>query len=467
MADMQQKQNLTTTQRQEQVMTHHQIQALELLFQPVLELQSTIDSEIEKNPILETDFDCDPESTAPEISTDDDEWLEKILKLDEESRYIRTRNSSKFSQDDEERRQFYLDSVTEEESFQKLLVDQIKFLDLEPKLESVCEVVISGLDDDGFLSTHPADLAMASGSTMAEVEKAIKTVQQLDPPGVAARDLRERLMIQLERRGLSDAKAYAAVRDHLDDIANNRLPQVAKKMDISIEELKDIIAVIQTLSPHLNTESVSPHEYVREEVDIIEENGELMIKMHNDYLPSLRISSNYKQLLNDPGTPKDTREYIKEKIRSGVFLINSVLQRQSTIKRIVTAIVDWQKEYFLKGESFMKPMTMAQIAEKAGIHETTVSRAVASKYLRCKHGLIPLRHFFSTGYESGDGSEVSNNVVKGAIKTLIDNEDATKPLSDSEISDELKKQGYTVARRTVAKYRESLGILPSNIRRQY
>jgi len=452
--------------RQEQVMTHHQIQALELLFQPVLELQSTINSEIEKNPVLETDFDEDPDPKEL-AGGDDEEWLEKVLKLDEESRYIRGRSLGKVSQEDEERRQHYLDSITEEVTFQQSLLEQLNFLDIEDSLHDCCEVVVSGLDDDGYLKSHPADLAMAAGAKMELVSKAIETVQQLDPPGVAAKDLKERLLIQLSRKGLADSLAYKAVRDHLDDIGGNRLPQVAKKMGIEMDELKDAIEVIQSLSPRLVAEPVSPHEYIREEVDIVEEGGELKVKMNNEYLPSLRISSQYRDLLKSSDTPKDTRDYIKEKVRAGVFLINSVLQRQTTIRKIVSAIVEWQAEYFLSGASHLKPMTMAQIAEKAGIHETTVSRAVAGKHLRCKHGLIPMRSFFSTGYEAEDGSIVSNNVVKDVIKEMVGAEDPYKPMSDSEIADELKKKGYNVARRTVAKYREVLGIPPSNIRRQY
>ena len=463
--DFEQRQTLTPSQRQEQVMTHHQIQALELLSQPVLELQSAINAEIEKNPVLETDFD--EEQPASKELGDDDDWLEKVLKLDEESRFIRGRVAGRVSEEEEERRQHYLDSITEEMTFQQSLVEQLKFLDIDDKLKNCCEVVISGLDDDGYLKSHPADLAMAAGASMAFIEKAIDTVQDLEPVGVAARDLRERLLLQLERKEMTGSPAYIAIRDHLDDIGGNRLPQVAKKMGISIDDLKDIIEVIQSLNPRLVAEPVSPHEYIREEVDIVDEGGELKVKMNNEYLPSLRISGQYKDLLKDPNTTKETRDYIKDKVRAGVFLINSVLQRQTTIKKIVSAIVEWQSEYFLKGATFMRPMTMAQIAEKAGIHETTVSRAVAGKHLRCKHGLIPMRKFFSTGYESEDGSIVSNNVVKDIIRGLVDKEDSYNPLSDSDIAGELKKQGYNVARRTVAKYRDLLAIPPSNLRRQY
>lgn len=466
MADIVQKQNLTQTQRQEQIMTHQQIQALELLFLPALELEAMINDEIQKNPVLDTEAHEDTEQEK-EVNIDDDEWLEKILKLDEESRYIKVGASSSYSPDVEEKRKHYLESVTEEKTFQETLLEQLRFLDLTPEKYSCCEVVISGLDDRGFLKSHPADLAMAAGQSLEKIKEAVEIIQQLEPAGVAATDLKERLLLQLTRVGRKDSQTYIAVRDYLDDIAANHLPDVAKKMDISINDLKECIREIQGLNPRLNTESVSPHEYIKEEVIIDEENGEPYVKVNNQYLPNLYISKHYKELLQDSSTPKETKDYIKEKLHSGVFLINSIIQRQTTIKKIASALVEEQRDFFVKGVDFLRPLTMAQIALKIGIHETTVSRAVAGKYLRCKHGLFPMRSFFSSGYEGEDGNAISKNVVKNAIKSLIGTEDDASPLSDSEIVEELKKEGYKVARRTVAKYRESMNILPSNLRRQY
>ena len=465
--DLSQKQNILQTMRQEQVMTHQQIQALELLFLPVLELDAAITSEIEKNPVLEVEKSPETAEAEPEM-VDGDEWLDKVMKLDEENRYIRAGSSTgAYSKDAEEKRQYYLDSITDEPSFQELLLEQLKFLDLTPEQRDCCESVISGLDDDGYLISHPADLAMASGQSMAVVNEAIRTVQQLDPPGVAAPDLRGRLMLQLERQGRQKEPVYTAVSKYLEEIAANHLPQVAKKMQLSIEELKDVINEIQKLNPRLSSDTVSPHEYIKEEVTVEKENDELKVRMNNEHLPNLYISKNYRELLNEPNTPKETRDYIKEKLQAGVFLINSIIQRQLTIRKITNALVEYQQDYFLKGKEFLKPLTMAQIAEKVGIHETTVSRAVSGKYLRCDYGLIPLRSFFTSGYETEDGQTVSKNVVMDVIREMIDAEDPAEPLSDSTIVEELKKKGYNVARRTVAKYRDGMNILPSNLRRKY
>lgn len=462
--DISQRQNLTQTMRQEQTMTQRQIQALELLFLPALELQAMIDVELGKNPVL--DLDDPPEERKSDEGIDDDEWLERIMKLDEENRYIPSRNTT-YSRDDEEKRRYYLESVCSEQTFQESLLDQLRFIDLSEEARAGCEVVISGLDDDGYLTSHPADLAMASGQSVESINQAIDVVKKLDPPGVAAKDLRERLLIQLERSGRTDAPAHAVVRDHLDEIARNHLPQVAKSMRMSIDELKEVVEEIQSLNPRLAKEAVSPLEYVNEEVVITEADGELKAKINNDFLPNLRISAHYRNLLKDPSTAKETKDYIKEKLRSGVFLINSIIQRQTTIKKIVDQIVKEQETFFKNGPDQLKPLTMAHVAKEIGVHETTVSRAVASKFLRCSHGLFPLKHFFSTGYATEDGESVSKNVVKDAIRKLVDNEEPTSPLSDSQMVKELKKQGYKVARRTVAKYRESMNILPSNLRRQY
>jgi len=451
--------------RQEQVMTHQQIQALEMLFLPVLELEALIDAELEKNPILNTE----PEAETQEVKADsDDEWLDKVLQLDDENRYIKSTRSVTHTADDEERRNHYLDSVTTEQTFQEFLMDQLRFMDLDDELKACCEVVISGLSDNAYLEAHPADIAMVSGQGLELVNEAIAVVQSLEPAGVAAMNLRERLLIQLVRKGMEGSLTYKVVDKHLDDVGSNHLPQVARKMKVSIDELKDAIEDMQMLSPRISTEgSVSPHEYIQEEVTVVEEKGEFKIKLNNEYLPSLYISKNYRDLLGNDETPKETRDYVKEKVRSGVFLINSVLQRQTTIRKISTTIVDMQDEFFRKGTEHLKPMTMSQIADKVGIHETTVSRAVSGKYMRCKYGLLPLRSFFSTGYELDDGKSISKNVVKEAIKKLIDAEDTYSPMSDSALAKELKNQNYNVARRTVAKYRESMNILPSNLRRQY
>lgn len=464
--DINQSQRARMEARQEQVMTRRQIQALEMLFSPAQDLESLVREEIEKNPILETGLEEDMPEDFREKDASDDDWLESVLKLDEESRYIRNYRFN-LSDEEEERRREYLHSLPVEQTFQESLLEQLRFLDLDPATRACCEAVVSGLDDHGYLKAHPADLAMASGRKLDEVRAAIAIVKELDPPGVAAADVRERLLCQLERSGRRDSPAYVAVRDHLSELANNQLPKVARKMRISVEELKSVMVEIQGLSPRIRPAEIDQSDYVREEVSVVREGDQLTVKLNNEYLPSLRISRQYKRLLDDPDAPKETRDYVKEKIKAGVFLINSLIQRQTTIRKIVEEIVQSQRDYFLTGPDRLKPMTMAAVAERVGVHETTVSRAVSGKHLRCANGLVPLKSFFTGGYETEQGEAVSKNVVVDLVRDLIADEDERAPLSDNEIAARLKDAGYPVARRTVTKYREQIGILPSNIRRKY
>lgn len=460
--DLTQQQHAAQTMRQEQTMTHQQIQALEMLAKPALELQGIVAAELEKNPVLEAE---NPEEENVELAKEE-EWFEALLNLDEQPTYSRDRVYS-VSPEDEERRRHYLDSVTAEETFHESLLRQLRLVDLDDKLRAACEVVLSGLDDDGYLSAHPADLAMVSGQTLKVVNAAVKVIQQLEPAGVAAHDLRERLMIQLERNGRKESLTYIAVRDHLDKIANNQLPAVARKLRIRVDQLRDVLEEIRSLSPHLERPDTRAVEFVQEEATVTEEKGELQVQIRNDYMPRLFISAHYRKLLTDPDTPRDTRDYIRSKIRAATFLMNSLDQRQSTLRRIVEAIVRVQADFFHHGTGAMRPLTMSEIAKQIGVHETTVSRAVCGKYVRCKFGLFALRSFFCAHCESEDGGTVSSVVVRNHIQRLIADEDPLNPLSDGEIAVCLKRVGFKVARRTVAKYREQLGILSSRLRQKY
>ena len=462
---LRQKQSSIMDLRQEQTMTHQQIQALELLSIPVLELEHMVNEELATNPTLESDAEGQAEEELP-ANLEDEEWLEMVMMLDDNRRFLSS-PSRYVSSDEEEQQRHFLESVVYQQSLHDSLFDQLRLSDVPDEIRECAETVISGLDEDGYLTSHPADLAMVAGVSMDAVNEALVLVQGFDPPGIAARDLRERLLLQLARQGRQDSKAYEAVEQYFDELAANHIPLVARKMKVPLEELQEILEQIKGLTPHVSDGYTSPHEYIQEEVTVEEKDGELRAHMKNDYLPSLHISQHYRQLLNAPETGKDVREYVKEKIRSGVFMINSIIQRQTTIQKIVNALMERQEDFFIHGPEFLKPLTMASIADQVGVHETTVSRAVAGKYLRCKHGLIALRDFFTTGYRDEDGNNISNSVVKTVIRRLIANETPDAPYSDSQIAAELKKSGLKVARRTVAKYREAEGILPSNLRRQF
>lgn len=466
-----QQQQPVQQQQQEQALTHQQIQALELLAAPAVDLQGLIVKEMEKNPVLEASNDDEPlqaipEQEAPENDPERD-WAESLVQLADTLPVYR-RSTRSWSPEDEQRREHFLSSITPKETLHDTIEEQLRFAGLNADTQERCELIVSSLDEEGYLRGHPADLAMASGCSLDAIEEALAVVQSCEPAGIATRDLRERLMIQLQRRGGQESLAYRVVADHLADLGANRMPVITRALQVNLDELRAAIAEIRSLDPHLSRpESVAQSEYVQEEVEVVEEDGRLEVRLNSNRVPNLRISAHYRTLLRDPDTPADVRTYIRDKIRGAAFLINSLHQRQSTLERITQAIVEVQEGFFRAGMEHMKPLTMAQVAQRIGVHETTVSRGVAGKFMRCRYGLIPLRRFFTAGLEDTDGESVSNVVIKNRINKLIETENQAKPLSDSRISKLLHEQGLQVARRTVAKYRESLGILASNLRRQY
>jgi len=458
-------------QRQEQIMTHQQIQSLEMLAAPVADLRQIITTEMHNNPVIEADFDSvEPlpaEEEPPANGEDEERWIEQLVSIGNESSPggdVQPRNTP----EEEEKREYMFHAITEKRTLHQQLEDQLRFLDLEEYLENACQLVIDTVDDDGYIKTHPADLSMAAGLPLEQVENAIQIVQKFEPAGVAARDLRERFLIQLERKGQKDTLAYKAVAEYCNELAENRLREIAQKLGIEMPEMKDIFEVLKSLDPCLSEAPAHTEAtYVMEEVTVENKSDGPQVKVKNDMLPSVSISAHYKKLLSDPNVQKQTKQYIKEKIKAATSFIENLSQRQHTLERISRCIVDYQTEFFKYGPSYLKPMTMAKVAESAGVHETTVSRSVAGKYLRCDYGLFPLRDFFSTGYAAKDGQSVSNRVVSNKIRELITAEDPTKPLSDTKIAKALNKEGLDVARRTVAKYREQMKILPSSKRRRY
>ena len=469
----------TQEQRLQMVLAPQLRQSLRLLQVPALELRTLVQEELQKNPALEEvieakePIEVQGEEEAPEESTaeiDLREEFEILARLDEEWReYFRQSESVRgYNPELEEHRRFMFESLTRPESLQEHLLWQLSLTVQDDEERKIGELLIGSLDDNGYLSTSLEELAESTGYPVEKLEKVLRIIHEFDPVGVGARDLRECLLLQLRRLGKEDSLAAAIVRDHLRLIAAHKYPEIAKAMKADLKEVQNAAAFIATLEPRpARMFTGSETQYVLPEVVVRKVGDEYVVILNNDHVPHIRISKFYRRMLEDPKTPEHVKQYIREKVRAGAFLIKSIHQRQNTIYRIAREIVRIQREFLDNGVEYLKPLTMAQIAGVLGLHETTVSRAIANKYMQTPQGTFEMKYFFTPGYRTADGREVSNKTIKDAIARLIEQEDPASPLSDQAIARLLEKQGIKVARRTVAKYREEMKILPSHLRRSY
>jgi RNA polymerase sigma-54 factor len=444
-------------------------QSLQILQAPALELQQIIQLELAQNPVLEVE--------VPEVSLEDampdspDDEIGQLSKLDEEWReyYAQQRASqaSPRTSEDDERQRFLLDSITAETTLQEHLLGQLSLADVRDlKLREHCEFIVGNIDDDGFLHTSIEELSLRHGVPIEDLRRAKEIVQGFEPAGVGAENLRECLMLQLERQGRKNSLAHRIVDNHLDDLAHKRYTLLARKLAAPQEQISRAVEMIASLDPR-PAQGFCPtrNHYVTADIRAERTNGSFHPVMSQHDLPHLRISNAYKDILTQPGTNAEARSYIREKIRGAKFLIRSIAQRQSTIQRIATEIIAHQKEFFEHGAGHLKPLNMATVAEAVGVHETTVSRAIAGKYMSTPHGVFELKYFFTSGVKTEGGDDLSNTAVKSAIHEILKNEPTHKPYSDEQIVHHLNGRGIKVARRTVAKYREAMGVLPSHLRK--
>ncbi len=447
-------------------------QSLQVLQAATMELRHLVRQELEENPVLEDEStDVSLEETTKENEDDGfDEEFAELSAMDEEWReYLaQSRQNAPRRDDADERHQFMLDSLVAPETLQEHLNYQLGFTDADPQVRKVAEMLIGNTDENGFLQTKIEDLCFDLGIPLPELEAAKALITSFDPVGVGAEDLRECLLIQLDRLGKRHSLEYRIVENHLDDLAKKRYPLIAKKVSVSPEQITRAAEFIATLDPKPGSRfSSGTNTYVTPDVIVERIGGEWVVSLVNDQVPRLRISNSYKDLMGQAASGRDVRSYIRDKIRAGKFLIRSIHQRQQTIEMIAKQIVERQSDFLEKGSAHLHPMTMSQVADVVGVHETTVSRAVSGKYIATPNGVFEMKYFFTTGYQTESGESLSNTSVKRALRELVDAEDSKKPLSDQAIVAALKEQGISIARRTVAKYRDELNILPSHMRKSY
>ncbi|GIV34944.1 MAG: RNA polymerase sigma-54 factor [Chitinophagales bacterium] len=485
------KQGLKQTQTLK--LSPQQIQLMKLLQVPTAQLEQRIKEELEVNPALEESTpeieDKETKELAEESSpaeeqesqAEEDEIDVTEYMSDDEIADYRLQDNN-YPDPDEDR----TPPIAIEESFHEYLLEQIGLLELDEKQQKIAEQIVGSIDDDGYLRREIEsivdDLAFSQGiqTTVEEVEEVLKKIQEMDPPGTGARNLQECLLIQLLRMDQGDERIRVAteiIKNHFDHFTRKHYDRLQKIFNIGEEQLKEVLDVILHLNPKPGSGYSSgpkSEQYVVPDFFIMNNNGQLQLQLNGRNAPELRISREFREMLeaydkskHKTRQQKDAISFIKQKIDSAKWFIDAIRQRQHTLTLVMQAILDYQKDFFTTGdETRMRPMILKDIAEKTGLDISTVSRVANSKYVQTEFGIFPLKHFFSEALSTDTGEEVSTREVKKILSDIIASENKKKPYSDQKLTRMLNEKGYNIARRTVAKYREQLGIPVARLRKE-
>jgi len=470
---MQQKLGLSTRLAHRLILTPSLQQAIKLLPLTTLELAEVLEQEVTENPLLEevpTQETLSADEIAQQEQQEEERREDPLADIDVE----------KFFEDyfdDADRRQTRSAPDTSElpplentlsappDLYDHLLWQLHMAVSDELTIE-IGEAIIHNVDEDGLLRASLEEVANLGPFALAEVERTLELIQGFDPAGVAARDLGECLRLQLKRLDLEGSSADVMVRDHMKQLQAHQFAEIGRQMELSTEEVAHSVEVIKHLDPKPGLRySPERSNYITPDVVVVKEGDEYRVVLNDDGLPRLRISPTYKRMLEEKNGSEETRSYVKDKLRSALWLLKSVDQRQRTIYKVAESIVRNQRGFLDNGIAHLRPLVLRDVATDIGMHESTVSRVVANKYMHTPRGVFELRFFFHSGITSRLGEAVSSVTIKDKIRKMIEAEDASRPLSDSRIAERLGSEGLPLARRTVAKYREELRIPPSNLRK--
>lgn len=451
--------------KQKQMLAPQLIQSLRLLQMPALQLEQEIRHQLETNPLLEEveelepnlEVDSDTEAEVDEsVDTDWDEFL-----FDDEEGY-------KVRQPREEREDHFEGTASRAETLYDYLTEQLAFLKLSAEQRLIGEYIIGNIAPNGYLTITVDEMAEELQIPSEEVAAVLELIQGFDPPGIAARDLRESLLIQLRHKGMADTLAYRLVSEHLKVLGRKSVMQLSRMMGVTPERAQAAMETIKNLSPTPVQGRFDPGATPVIPDLVVERIGDEFHVIHNDsHVPQLRINSSYRSLMRrGSGSDKETKEYVKQKLDQAKWLLNSINQRRSTMVRAMEAIVERQREWFEHGPAYLKPLRMEDIAQAVDMNVATISRVSKGKYVQTPHGVYEIRSFFNQGVARDDGADMSKHSVKQRIQELIDAEPDDKPHSDQEIYRRLNAEGIKLARRTVTKYREELGIPAARLRKR-
>ena len=479
---------LTIEQSQKLVMTPELIQAIQLLQFNTQELDSYVQEQILANPVLErtekTEGDNpegdNSEGDSPETSDTDEtgkkDGESQATKEDQEfdwEEYFREKGYDDISYKqggvnyNDQNDYTYEQYVSSETSLTDHLMMQLDFVKMKPACKMIARYLVEALDENGYLRSSIQEVSQVFRAREEKVQEALGVIQGFEPLGVGARDLKECLLIQLCALGKDKPEARQIVENHLEDIAANRLSNIAKALGISIKEVQDISDEIKRLEPKPGRQfaSAGDNRYIIPDVTVEKIGDEYVVLVNDSTAPRLNISPYYQKMLLAADKESNTSKFLSGRLNSALWLIRSIEQRRQTIHNVVTAVVGYQRDFLEYGPKHLKTLTLKQIADEVGVHESTVSRSINGKYMQTPRGLFEIRYFFTSGVTGNDGSSIASESIKTIIKEMVDDEDPKAPLSDQAIAESMVECGIEISRRTIAKYRDEMN-LPSSTKRK-
>jgi RNA polymerase sigma-54 factor len=467
------RQDMRPEQRQTLVMTPKLQQAIKLLQLSALELQQKLKQELVSNPMLEESEDAEEEAAEevePKSDDDDGEFQASEDTIDWD-RYLKDgfEMGARASDETEETGEFFERVPVVKSTLEDYLLGQLRIVAESDDDIRIGEFIIGSIDSDGLLTISTSEIAELLSVDEERVDQVLAMIKSFDPPGIGASDTRECLLIQLERLGKADSLAATLVREHFEDMLHRRYPEIARKIRRPVKDVQSAADALAKLDPRPGARySAEEPRYIVPDLIVDKVDDDYVVQLNDRNIPRLRVSRAYREILSSAGSrSKKEHEYVKDKLNSARWLIKTIDQRRRTMIKVMEAILDVQRDFFERGVDQLKPLTLQQIAERVDMHESTVSRVTNGKYVQTPRGVFDLKYFFSTGLKTDDGDRASSKKIKAMIQEYVDGEDQRRPLSDQDIADRLKKAGLVVARRTVAKYRDRLGILPARKRKRY
>ena len=484
--------SLTGQMRMEQRMklAPRMIQSMEVLQLPLLALQEKIEAELNSNPVLETDEEQpDVPGTADSASEDLSDQRELVIREDDPTEDFRRLDSLgqeyedylqgggsyrplRDSSEPDKKLEALQNTADFKQSLNDSLKEQWRLIEANEKVYAAGDLIIDYIDVKGYLTVRLEQLYNRDKHAFGpeDLQAALSLIQKLEPAGVGARDVRECLLLQMQQSPDDMAFEMRLIKHHWNELLENHLPQIARKMNGSVEQINRALERMSKLdmSPGLQIGRNDNHPITADVIVVPDEDGELTVHLADTYLPSLRVNGFYQKMARNRRIDDKTREFLQKNIRSAQWFMDAIEQRRQTLLKVARAVVAYQKEFFEKGPLYLKPLPMSVIAEQVGVHIATISRAVSGKYIQCSQGILPLRSFFTGGLEDQEGQQHSWDAVKAKLQEIVDNEDKSSPLGDDELRLKLTDAGMgNIARRTVAKYRKILNIPNARFRRKY